>query len=124
MSCITAHGLLWFCVYRKRNIGQGHVPVVRLVVKENAWIFVILFGIITACVPMEIAFDMINPFIAFVVPSTLFSILTCHIIRSMHSLAIDAASNVRASSLCDDDAFRLTTIISSDIGTDTDNCAA
>ncbi|KAF9034029.1 hypothetical protein BJ165DRAFT_743833 [Panaeolus papilionaceus] len=125
ISFIAAHGLLWLCVYRKRNIGCGHVPVVRLVVNEGGWIFVILLGIVTASIPVKIAFDAINPSILFVVPSTLISILTCHIIRSMHNLATDAASNTRANALYDDDdTFRLTTIIPDDFDIEMDSCTA
>ncbi|KAF9034056.1 hypothetical protein BJ165DRAFT_1410077 [Panaeolus papilionaceus] len=98
----------------KRKIGRGHVPIVRLVVNEGAWVSIILFGIITANISLDVAFDVANPFIFFAVSSTLISVLTCRIIRSMHSLAIDASSKVRENSSCDDDAFRLTTIISTD----------
>ncbi|KAF9034051.1 hypothetical protein BJ165DRAFT_744853 [Panaeolus papilionaceus] len=80
ISFIVAHGLLWLCVYRKRNVGHGHVPVVRLVVTEGAWVFIIMFGIVTASIPMDVALDVLNPFIHFVVPSTLISILVCSII--------------------------------------------
>ncbi|KAF9034050.1 hypothetical protein BJ165DRAFT_1513768 [Panaeolus papilionaceus] len=111
---IVAHGLLWVSAYAKRNVGQGHVPVVRLVVYEGTWVFVILFAIVTATAPFDIALKLFNPFFHYVCPTTLISILNCRIIQNMHSLAIPAAS--QQSTLCDEDDFRLTTFISTEDG--------
>ncbi|KAF9031308.1 hypothetical protein BJ165DRAFT_1411195 [Panaeolus papilionaceus] len=94
------------------NLGQGQVPVVKLVVREGSWIFIVLFAIVAALLPSSIAVNTENPFVIFVCPTTLVSVLNCRIIQNMHNIAINEAS--RRSPCNDNQDFQLTTFIHSD----------
>ncbi|KAF9037551.1 hypothetical protein BJ165DRAFT_1532223 [Panaeolus papilionaceus] len=72
---LASHVLIWICLYVNRNVGQGHVPVVKLVVREGSWIFVILFAIVALLLPPSIAVMTENPFMTYICPTTLVSIL-------------------------------------------------
>ncbi|KAF9037492.1 hypothetical protein BJ165DRAFT_559610 [Panaeolus papilionaceus] len=112
ISFIVSHILLWVGIYMKRNVGQGQVPVVKLVVREGSWIFIVLFAIVAALMPSSIAVNTDNPFVTFICPTTIISILNCRIIQNMHNIAINEASR---RSPCDNDQdFQLTTFIHSD----------
>ncbi|KAF9034052.1 hypothetical protein BJ165DRAFT_744803 [Panaeolus papilionaceus] len=111
---IISHVLLCVSAYLKRNVGQGQVPVVRLVVHEGTWVFVILFAIVAATAPADVALKVFNPFYHFVCPPTLVSILTCRIIQNMHSLGVTRAEE--ESTQCDEDEFRLTTFLTTESG--------
>ena len=43
-SVVLAHTILWVATYAKRNVGEGQAVVVRLVVREGAWIVFSLIG--------------------------------------------------------------------------------
>lgn len=44
VATVLAHGTLWVATFAKRNVAQGRAIVVRLVVHEVAWIFILLCG--------------------------------------------------------------------------------
>lgn len=43
-SVLVAHAAIWVTTFAKRNIAQGHAIVVRVVVREGAWIVFLLLG--------------------------------------------------------------------------------
>ena len=44
ISVILAHAALWLVTFAQRKVAGGHAAVVKLVVHEGAWIFVLLSG--------------------------------------------------------------------------------
>ena len=44
ISVILAHAALWLVTFVRRKVAGGHAAVVKLVVHEGAWIFVLLSG--------------------------------------------------------------------------------
>ena len=44
ISVILAHAALWLVTFVQRKVAGGHAAVVKLVVHEGAWIFVLLSG--------------------------------------------------------------------------------
>ncbi|KAF9037493.1 hypothetical protein BJ165DRAFT_1558257 [Panaeolus papilionaceus] len=116
ISFIVSHVLLWVGIYMKRNVGQGQVPVVKLVVREGSWIFIVLFALVAGLMPSSIAANTDNPFVTFICPTTIISVLSCRIIQNMHNIAINEASQ---RSPCDNDQdFQLTTFIHSEFAID------
>ncbi|KAF9037461.1 hypothetical protein BJ165DRAFT_1408172 [Panaeolus papilionaceus] len=66
VSFVISHVIVWICGYARRNVGYGRVPVVRLVVREGTWVFIVLFAISAALTPTSIAVKTTNPFLSFV----------------------------------------------------------
>jgi hypothetical protein len=64
---IMSHGLLWVATFAKRNIAQGRAVVVRLVVQEGAWAFVLLCAIIAGVMPYSFVSRSSNPSVIFII---------------------------------------------------------
>ncbi|KAF9037561.1 hypothetical protein BJ165DRAFT_1597290 [Panaeolus papilionaceus] len=112
ISYVISQLLIWLCIYANRNVGHGHVPVVKLVVRQGSWFFIVLFAIVAALMPASIVVNRENPFLTYVCPTTLISVLICRGIQSMHELALN---NAAQRPTCDDEDFQLTTFIHSEI---------
>ncbi|KAF9044926.1 hypothetical protein BJ165DRAFT_1540616 [Panaeolus papilionaceus] len=117
VTLILSHAAIWLCGYLKRNTGQGRIPVVRLVVHECSWIFALLVACVAVILPAGISSGVINPYYHFFLPTTLLSAVNCRIIQNMHNLALNA-QNQHHPREANDEAFRLTTFIHTDVETE------
>ncbi|KJA14156.1 hypothetical protein HYPSUDRAFT_461693 [Hypholoma sublateritium FD-334 SS-4] len=67
VTVIFAHASLWAASFAKRNIGRGPcVALVKMVVHEGLWAFVLLLAIVSGVVSPSFVLRSANPFIIFV----------------------------------------------------------
>ncbi|KAF8959296.1 hypothetical protein BDZ97DRAFT_2061256 [Flammula alnicola] len=83
VSVIVTHASLWVATFAKRNVGQGQALIVKLVVREGSWTFVLLFAIVSGLLPYVYASHTANPFIVFVWPISVISITAYHDMRRL-----------------------------------------
>ncbi|KAF8816825.1 hypothetical protein BYT27DRAFT_7181294 [Phlegmacium glaucopus] len=85
-TVLLAHAALGLATFAKRNIAGGRAAVVKLVVREGAWIILIFFAIVATSATYAVVFDSANPFAIFVWPTAVISVITCRIILNMNQL--------------------------------------
>jgi hypothetical protein len=87
-GCVLATQLmLWSMTFFKRNIAPGGVPIVRLVLRDSACVFVLVFTIFGVCIPYSFVQDL-AAHVVFLWPISLMSIATCRIILNMFRLKV------------------------------------
>lgn len=116
ISVILAHGALWLVTFVQRKVAGGEAAVVKLVVHEGAWIFVLLLAIVAGIFPYSYASRVGNPTIIFGLPTTMISIASCRIIMNMRRLKVEP----RGSNAVSTSDFRLSTVIQTSHGTQED----
>ncbi|TFK31288.1 hypothetical protein BDQ12DRAFT_753444 [Crucibulum laeve] len=77
----------------KRNIAYGRAPVVGLMIRDGAWIFVLVCAVFIVTVPYTLTTKASKSHVIFVWPMSLFSIGTCRIILNMQSLSYTGAES-------------------------------
>jgi len=89
VAMIVTHTFLWSLTVTKRSIplndGWRRNPIVRLVIRDGAWIFFAIFAISVAMMP----FSLVNHVMTHVIfswPMGLVSILTCRLVLNMQDL--------------------------------------
>jgi len=105
-SVVLAHAALWVATFAKRNVAEGRAAVVQLVVREGAWVVLILIGVIAISSTYVVVSELVNPFTIFVWPTALISVITCRIILNMNKLKIEVP---RQQGQFDSTEFRLST---------------
>lgn len=84
----TQWSLLFFTFTKRQQMAaQHHVPIVKLVLREGAWMSTLISGIFSFTVPFSILTGTSKPHIVLVWPTVLLSIAACRVILSMHRLA-------------------------------------
>ncbi|KAF8199035.1 hypothetical protein BJ912DRAFT_686709 [Pholiota molesta] len=112
VAVIVAHASLWVATFAKRNVGRGPYKfLVRLVVHEGFWTFVLLLALASGLIPYSYASRSANPFILFVWPISIISITVCRLIMNMRRLSVETTPN----DVLATDELHLSTIIQTSI---------
>jgi len=95
VAVVFTHGMLFGTAYAKRKVSeaQSTKPVIKMVVHEGACIFAFFVGTIASMTPVSFVTRTCNPFILFVWPASIFSMICCKIVLNMRSLQVQNASN-------------------------------
>ncbi|TFK37875.1 hypothetical protein BDQ12DRAFT_684773 [Crucibulum laeve] len=79
-SVVLTQVILLLMVVVKRNVAFGRAPVVHLVVREGAWIFVLVVSLFAINVPYSLFTRIARPHMVFGWPMTFLSLASCHVI--------------------------------------------
>ncbi|PPQ75168.1 hypothetical protein CVT26_008698 [Gymnopilus dilepis] len=85
---ICSHIVLLVLTVRKRKVAFGQSPVVDLVVRDGAWVFVLIVSMFLVTIPYSLASQIARPYALFVLPISLLSIITCRLILNMQKVVI------------------------------------
>ncbi|KAF9463219.1 hypothetical protein BDZ94DRAFT_630965 [Collybia nuda] len=89
---ISVHSLMWGLTVHKRNFGSHdtltRVPIVRLVMRDGAWVFIVVCSMIMAITPYSFVIN-VEAHIIYPWPTTLMSIFICRLILNMQHLKTD-----------------------------------
>ncbi|TFK32739.1 hypothetical protein BDQ12DRAFT_739219, partial [Crucibulum laeve] len=86
VTIILTQSIIWIMTVTKRNIAYGRAPIVGLMVRDGAWIFVLLCAMFSINIPYALTKKASTSHITCVWPMTLFSVGVCRIILNMQSL--------------------------------------
>ncbi|GLB40044.1 hypothetical protein LshimejAT787_0705540 [Lyophyllum shimeji] len=89
MFAFVRHSFIWMMTMRRRNIGRlgdsSRAPVVRLMLRDGAWIFAVFSAMLTTvtpyCVLLPVVAQTLIPW-----SHSLVSVLTCRLILNMQQL--------------------------------------
>ncbi|TFK33361.1 hypothetical protein BDQ12DRAFT_715858 [Crucibulum laeve] len=95
---ILTQSIIWLLTVIKRNITYGRAPVVGLMIRDGAWIFVLVCGVFIVTFPYALTERASKSHVIFLWPMSLFSIGTCRIILNMQSLNYPGAKSKLTSS--------------------------
>ncbi|KAF8960809.1 hypothetical protein BDZ97DRAFT_1284301 [Flammula alnicola] len=85
--------ILLLLTIAKRKIAFGESLVVHLVIRDGAWVFVLLASIWVVNVPYSLFTHVAKFHIVFVWPIALMSTATCRLIMNMHKIPLEMLSN-------------------------------
>ncbi|TFK32165.1 hypothetical protein BDQ12DRAFT_525981 [Crucibulum laeve] len=88
---IFTHSIIWLMTVTKRNIGYGSAPVVGLMIRDGAWIFILVCAVFIVTIPYSLIIKASKSHVVFVWPMSLFSIGACRIILNMQTLGYTGA---------------------------------
>ncbi|KAF8960806.1 hypothetical protein BDZ97DRAFT_1665344 [Flammula alnicola] len=95
----------------KRKIAFGESPIVHLVVRHGAWVFVLVVSMWVTIIPYSLFTQVSKPHIIFVWPIALMSIATCRLIINMQKIHIEMRSNRHSDSRLADTDIMFTSYI-------------
>ncbi|KAF9554337.1 hypothetical protein CPC08DRAFT_712969 [Agrocybe pediades] len=96
VSLVFTHGMLFGTAYAKRKVSKApsSETVIRMVVNEAACIFAFFIGTITSITPVSIVAQAMDPFVVFVWPLSVHSMIACRIVLNMRSLPVEEVSTL------------------------------
>ncbi|KAF8960805.1 hypothetical protein BDZ97DRAFT_2077295 [Flammula alnicola] len=90
---MVAQTILLLLTLARRKIAFGESLVVRHVVRDGAWVFVLVISMCVAILPSSLFTHASKPHIIFVWPIALMSITTCRLIINMQKIPLETLSN-------------------------------
>ncbi|TFK32732.1 hypothetical protein BDQ12DRAFT_692109 [Crucibulum laeve] len=90
---LLTQSIIWLMTVTKKNVAYGRAPIISLMIRDGAWIFVLICAILVVNIPYSLTIKAPNSHILFVWPMTLFSIGACRIILNMQSLSYSGAKS-------------------------------
>ncbi|KAF9463218.1 hypothetical protein BDZ94DRAFT_1259404 [Collybia nuda] len=88
---ISVHSLMLILTIHKRNIGSHdgtRVPVIRVVIRDGAWVFIAVCAMLSVMVLYSFAI-IVAAHVLFPWPITMVSIFTCRLVLNMQRLKVD-----------------------------------
>ncbi|KAF8960808.1 hypothetical protein BDZ97DRAFT_1284220 [Flammula alnicola] len=85
--------ILLLLTIAKRKVAFGESLLVHLVVRDGAWVFVLLVSIWAATIPYSLFTHVSKLHLMFVFPIALMSTATCRLIMNMHKIPLEMSSN-------------------------------
>jgi len=93
-AIIVTHSVLWVLTIKQKSFSDniwGSNPIVRLVTRDGAWVFIIIILIFIITIPHSFVKHMATH-VVFSWPMALVSILTCRLILNMQSLKFQTST--------------------------------
>jgi len=88
VTVIASHTALLILTVRKRKVAFGQSPVVDLVVRDGAWVFVLVVSMFMVTIPYSLVSQVAKPYVMFVLPISLLSIIACRVILNMQEVVV------------------------------------
>ncbi|TFK32156.1 hypothetical protein BDQ12DRAFT_692884 [Crucibulum laeve] len=93
VTVTLTQSIIWLMTVTKRNIGYGKAPIVGLMIRDGAWIFVLLCAMYIITISYALTVKASKSHMILVWPMTLFSVGACRIILNMRSLSYNGAKS-------------------------------
>ncbi|KAF9044204.1 hypothetical protein BJ165DRAFT_185754 [Panaeolus papilionaceus] len=87
-SIMVTQTTLLFMTVAKRKIAFGQSPVIDLVVRDGAWIFVLVFALAGTTIPYSLFVQISKPHLILIWPIALLSLACCRLILNMQKLGL------------------------------------
>ncbi|KAF8976416.1 hypothetical protein BDQ17DRAFT_1551202 [Cyathus striatus] len=100
-SVVLTHCVLFFMTIARRKIGFGRTPIVQLIVRDGAWIFVLVISILSVNVPYSLYTEIARPHLVLGWPAVLLSTATCRLIINMQRLPLNSDYSIQFTSVVD-----------------------
>jgi len=87
-AVVFSQTILLILTLRKRRVAFGQSPLVDLVVRDGAWVFVLVVSMFMITIPYSFVAQVSKPHVIFVWPITLLSITACRLIMNMQKVTV------------------------------------
>ncbi|KDR79385.1 hypothetical protein GALMADRAFT_137227 [Galerina marginata CBS 339.88] len=87
-TVVFSQTVLLILTVRKRKVAFGQSPLIDLVVRDGAWVFVLIVSMFVAIIPYSFIVQVFKPHIIFVWPITLLSVTACRLILNMQKITV------------------------------------
>ncbi|KAF8962284.1 hypothetical protein BDZ97DRAFT_1119698 [Flammula alnicola] len=90
---VVTQTILLLLTVAKKKVAFGESLVVHLVVRDGAWVFVLIVSLWVTIIPYSLFTQVAKPHIMLVWPITLLSIAICRVIINMQKIPVDMRAN-------------------------------